>query len=147
MITNNRQLQYGMRDLQDLQQALNVLKNFVAPNSSVKQRTDENIQELTNKIEQLNNDIEEYKTLRDSQHYTFTINRMSDLLPLIRKMRMVRGISQEELANTLGVTRQQIQRWEAREYTGLGFAYVCAILEALDVDQIPLSYEVHKKAT
>jgi len=55
----------------------------------------------------------------------------SDIGHELVALRRLRGLTQAELAERVGIKRQQLQRWEASAYRGVGLARLDAIAEAL----------------
>ncbi|MBI5232400.1 MAG: helix-turn-helix domain-containing protein [Coriobacteriales bacterium] len=53
------------------------------------------------------------------------------------QIRRAHGLSQAELAARLGLTRQQIQRWESVAYRTTSLERVAAVAEALGIDDVP----------
>jgi HTH-type transcriptional regulator/antitoxin HipB len=49
------------------------------------------------------------------------------------QMQALRGLTQRELADRLGIAEQSIQRYEAGDYAGVSFARLVEIAEALAV--------------
>lgn len=69
----------------------------------------------------------------------------------IREIRKIKGISQEELGNLVGLTFQQIQKYENAK-SRVSFSRLCSIAEALgvtladfiDLDEPTLSRDLEK---
>jgi HTH-type transcriptional regulator / antitoxin HigA len=84
-------------------------------------------------INDLENEIKEYEELKAGnfvlpQNITFI-----ELLKNLAKVRISKGLSQQDLARLIGVTKQQINRYEEHDYQNVGVDKVNQILEALNI--------------
>ena len=84
-------------------------------------------------INDLENEIKEYEELKAGnfvlpQNITFI-----ELLKNLAKVRISKGLSQQDLAKLIGVTKQQINRYEEHDYQNVGVDKVNQILEALNI--------------
>lgn len=94
-------------------------------------------------IGQLEREIDEYETLKKGE-FTLPQNiSFVELLKCIAKVRISKGLSQQDLANLLGVTKQQINRYEEYDYQNVSLA---KINEILDVLGLTISLGHFKKA-
>jgi predicted nucleotidyltransferase/DNA-binding XRE family transcriptional regulator len=59
------------------------------------------------------------------------MDRPADIGQELVALRRARGVTQEELADRLGVKRQQVQRWEAAAYASTSLQRVSRVAEAL----------------
>ncbi|MEI8390839.1 MAG: helix-turn-helix transcriptional regulator [bacterium] len=84
-------------------------------------------------IFQLEQQLEEYENLKKGNFKLPDEVTFSDLLGYLIKIRISKGISQSELARKLGVSKQQISRYEEHEYQGANIARIHKILEVLNV--------------
>ena len=76
-------------------------------------------------------EIEEYEALKRGE---FTLPKnisFVELLKSIAKVRISKGLSQQDLAKLLGVTKQQINRYEEHDYQNVSMAKISEILEVL----------------
>jgi HTH-type transcriptional regulator/antitoxin HigA len=86
--------------------------------------------------ERLSKEIEVYESLRGRNTQTLHTVESVDLgmLPILG--RIVRGWSQKQLADFLGVKEQQIQRYESERYAGISLTRYEQILEILSVELV-----------
>ncbi len=96
---------------------------------------------LLSLIGTLEQEIEEYENLKKGiyelpQNITFV-----ELLQSISKIRISKGLSQQDLANMLGITKQQLNRYEEHNYQNVSIAKINEILEVLEI-----SVSLFKKA-
>jgi HTH-type transcriptional regulator / antitoxin HipB len=131
MIQNERQYKVTQTKLKDLQ---NDLAAMNPPDPSLHPR-----QVATRKkslgilIGELEKEIIEYDYLKSGQVNDFPINSIEELPIIMIKARIVRGMTQKDLAEKIGVQEQQIQRYEANHYYAVGFDRLQEILSALDI--------------
>lgn len=81
--------------------------------------------------EQLREEVEHYENLK--RGIFPNLQNLKGLGVLLVSLRIARGISQRELANTLGVHESQVSRDERNEYHGMTLDRAIRILEALGV--------------
>ncbi|MFA7657915.1 MAG: helix-turn-helix transcriptional regulator [Candidatus Gastranaerophilaceae bacterium] len=94
-------------------------------------------------IGQLEQELEEYERLKKGE-YTLPKNiPFGELLKCIAKVRISKGLSQQDLANLLGLTKQQINRYEEYDYQNVSLSKINEILEVLG---LTVSLEHFKKA-
>lgn len=90
--------------------------------------------------EDLEKEIKEYEKLKQSGPENITLQTLEDLPHALIKLRIMRCLTQRELADRLGVSEQQIQRYEKIEYQGVGFNRILDILSALEVELAPTAF-------
>lgn len=84
-------------------------------------------------IRQLEDEVREYDQLKAGEAALPPIQRLDQIAPLIVKMRIVKGLSQTDLARRLGVSKQVISRYEESDYQTVGVARLQEILDAIGV--------------
>ena len=89
---------------------------------------------LLSQLTDLDAELVEYEQLRAGRIPQVTeIESLDELPQKLIQARIVAGITQRELATRLGVREQQIQRYEAEEYAGVGLSRVRDVMAALGV--------------
>jgi transcriptional regulator with XRE-family HTH domain len=89
---------------------------------------------LLSQLTDLDAELVEYEQLRAGRIAQVTeIESLDELPRKLIQARIVAGITQRELASRLGVREQQIQRYEAEEYAGVGLSRVRDVMAALGV--------------
>ena len=82
-------------------------------------------------IGQLENEIKEYEDLKRGE-YTLPKNiTFVELIKNIAKIRISKGLLQQDLANMLGITKQQINRWEEHDYQNVSLVKISEIIAIL----------------
>lgn len=87
---------------------------------------------IGSQVETLNLELGEYEKLR-YQKPTVMFSEFRDFPETLTKLRIARGISQEELGRRIGVDAQQIQRYESNGYNSAKFDRMLKIAASLDV--------------
>ena len=89
---------------------------------------------LVAQLTDLDAELVEYEQLRAGRIAQVTeITSLDELPRKLIQARIVAGVTQKELASRLGVREQQIQRYEAEEYAGVGLVRVRDVMAALGV--------------
>ena len=84
-------------------------------------------------IRQLEEELREYDQLKSGELKLPKMDRLDEIAPFIVKLRIAKGVSQTELANRLGVSKQVISRYEESDYQSVGIARLQEILDAIGV--------------
>ena len=84
-------------------------------------------------IRQLEDELREYDELKSGALALRKIERIDQIAPFIVKLRIAKGISQTELAQRLGVSKQVISRYEESDYQTVGIARLQEILDSLGI--------------
>jgi len=88
---------------------------------------------LQSQLESLRDEIRAYEDLRDGKERVFVSHSFDGLPAALIKARIAAGLSQKELAERLGLKEQQVQKYEATDYTSASLARVRAVIQALGV--------------
>jgi ribosome-binding protein aMBF1 (putative translation factor) len=75
--------------------------------------------------------IRDYDDLRNGKLNLPKFQRIGDIAAFIPRIRIARGISQTDLAQRLGVSKQVVNRYEESGYQTVGLARLQEILDAL----------------
>ncbi|MEE9280908.1 MAG: helix-turn-helix domain-containing protein [Myxococcota bacterium] len=95
---------------------------------------------LRSQLEELREQLAEYEALRAGQRERVEIESLDELPRALIQARIAAGMSQEDLAQGLGLSKQQIQRYEATDYASASLKRLRDIAEALNL-------QVHGVAT
>lgn len=80
---------------------------------------------------ELQDQIEAYEHLHLSKSKELVLEAVEDLPKTLIRARIASGMTQEGLAQRLGVKTQQVQRYEATEYESASFARIRKVVQAL----------------
>jgi DNA-binding Xre family transcriptional regulator len=88
---------------------------------------------IASQIETLRRQIDHYEKLRDGQITSRQITSLRELPTALIEARIAARLTQRQLAGRIGVAEQQIQRWEANDYSGVNLDRLQRIADALGV--------------
>lgn len=71
--------------------------------------------------------------LRSGEESVLTLDSFAELPLALIKARVALGLTQKDLADRLGVKEQQIQRYEATDYTAASVRRLKQVIEALGI--------------
>ena len=135
MIQNERQYRITKSKLKEFETAVNELNGLDQPPTRNEQlRLKLHIDALSSQIEEFQEEIAEYETLQQGKLEQLTLESFDELPQALIKARIVRGLTQEKLAEILEVKPQQVQRDEANLYAGASFSKLLAIQKALHLE-------------
>lgn len=87
-------------------------------------------------IRQLDDELHEYDHLKSGELEIPRIERLDQIAPFIVKLRIVKGVSQTELAGRLGVSKQVVSRYEETDYQTVAVSRLQEILDAIGVKTV-----------
>jgi DNA-binding XRE family transcriptional regulator len=88
---------------------------------------------LASEIDVLRRQIDHYEQLRDGHITGREIQSLRELPTALIEARIAAHLTQRDLAQRLGVVEQQVQRWEANNYTGVNLDRLQNIADALGI--------------
>ena len=133
MIKNDRQYRLTKAHVRAFENAITDLGRQPAPPgidpklSVIQQRA------IESQIEEMTSDVQEYEALKSGKIHAFEAQSLGELPTLLVKARIARGLTHKELAALLKVKEQQVQRWEANDFSGASLETLEAIADALGV--------------
>ncbi len=135
MITNERQYRITSTQLEKFLEAIN---NFDLK-AAIKQAKSKalakaEIDALRSEYENLLMQLHEYKTLKSGTVEILKASNLKDLPSILIRARIVKGLSQRQLADIIGLKEQQIQRYEAEEYASANLSRFVEVANALNLN-------------
>ncbi len=91
------------------------------------------LESLRGQLAQLEDEVERYGRLKTGDVSIIEIKSLDDLPRALLEARIARGKSQSDIARSLGVAAQQVQRWESDEYQSASFPMLCEIARLLGI--------------
>lgn len=91
------------------------------------------IESTRSQIEDLRAQMAEYEALRGKQIRSASVSALEELPDALIKARIASGLTQEQLAERLGLKKQQIQRYEATRYASASLERLSEIGRALNI--------------
>jgi HTH-type transcriptional regulator / antitoxin HipB len=89
---------------------------------------------IQSQIETLQQELQEYQKLKTDKITKLKFDSLAQLPEALIKARIVRGLTQEQLGELLGLKAQQIQRYEATFYASASLAKILAVQKALNIE-------------
>ncbi len=86
---------------------------------------------LRSQLEDLEAEIAEYDALREGKITKLEAESIVGIGPALIKARIVRNLTQKELAERLQVAEQQVQRYESTQYQGVAAERLQQVADAL----------------
>ena len=102
---------------------------------------------LQSQLSDLEADIREYELLKAGNFAFEQLESIAELPKLLIGARIASGLSQQGLADRLGMKAQQIQRYEASDYASVSFARIRRVVSALGIapDDASLAEVISRK--
>jgi HTH-type transcriptional regulator / antitoxin HipB len=136
MILNERQYIITNAQLRKFETSLAELTSYVpeADDLNRQLRHQVHIDALASQIESLREEMDEYVRLKQGNTQNLVFDSLERLPEALIKARIVRGLTQEQLAERLGLKAQQIQRYESTYYAGASLSKILEIQKALNIE-------------
>jgi HTH-type transcriptional regulator / antitoxin HipB len=136
MIFNERQYGITQAQLRKFEIALADVATKVSSATDLNQqmRYQTHLDALNSQIESLQEELQEYQKLKNGKITKLKFDSLTQLPEALIKARIVRGLTQEQLGEILGLKAQQIQRYEATMYAGASLTKIIAVQKALNIE-------------
>ena len=89
---------------------------------------------VSSQLADLEAELREYEAVRDGRFEVEALRVVADLPELLIKARIAQGLTQKELADRLGLKEQQIQRYEATDYSAAKWSRIREVAGALSME-------------
>lgn len=89
---------------------------------------------LESQLAELDAQLKEFERLRSGKLRKLKKSTFKDLPMELIRARIVRGLTQKDLARKLGLKEQQIQRYEETDYASASLDRVYEVIKALDIE-------------
>jgi DNA-binding transcriptional regulator YiaG len=133
MITHECQYRITKAELRRFEEAL-AAQAATGPSPNVHPRIHQALMDATaSERDELRAQLARYEDLRSGRVAQRTLHSLRELPVALIEARIAARLTQRELAERLGVPEQQVQRWEANEYAGVGVDRLQTIADALGV--------------
>lgn len=130
MITNERQYKITQKSLDEFAQTLHIVEKQLEESPDSKLASIQ-FSALKSQIEDLQEQIEEYETLKSGTVRFLDAYDISEIPTILIKARIANGLTQAELATKVGIKEQQIQRYESSNYKSTKLERISEIAKAL----------------
>lgn len=129
MITNHRQYLNTQAQAERFRQALDApLKEGLHPKAAKGIRDG-----LRSQLDDLEAELAEYEALRQGKIGQLEAESIVGIGAALIKARVVRNLTQKELAERLSMAEQQVQRYEATNYRGVSVDRLQQVADALNL--------------
>lgn len=132
MITNELQYRVTKSEAQKFVNAIEGLKQQPLGKADPILRQAQ-INAMQSQIEEMYNDLADYEALKQQKHTEFSTHSILELPLGLIQARIVQGLTQEQLAKKLGVSKQLVQRDEENLYASASLQRLEKVAEALGV--------------
>lgn len=133
MIKNEREFRITHAQAEKFRAAIDAAAREGPPKGVAPKLHRASIDGMRSQLADLDRELRDYKALQGPKGNIGLEDSADNLGALLIKARIVRGWSQRELAERLGLQMQKIQQYEASEYAGASVTRVREILQALGV--------------
>ncbi len=135
MIKNNRQFKIAKFQLRKFEETLNSFTQTIAQKDKYN-TTVAKVQEdaIRSQLDELKAQVVEYEALQEGKVKQFHLNSFLDIPRVLIQARIASGLSQKELADRLNLKEQQIQRYEANDFSSASLSRLINIFNALDIE-------------
>lgn len=138
MIKNERQYRITKAQAQRFEEALKNLANGVEKKKQENPLLFETqVSAIESQLEDLREELAEYKALTaysEGKPFVFELPTLEALPLALIKARIAAKLSQKDLAERLGLKEQQIQRYEATEYSSASLTRVFEVSQVLGLN-------------
>jgi HTH-type transcriptional regulator / antitoxin HigA len=133
MIRNDKEFRHSKEQLSELETELQKLSEG-RQSAEPDEVASAVIDALRVQIEDLEREISEYKDLKEGRLLSFSADDLVSLGELLTKARIARGFTQAELGELLGMTQQQVQRYERDGWQKISLWRLAEAADALRLD-------------
>jgi transcriptional regulator with XRE-family HTH domain len=134
MIKNDRQYRVTKAQLKAFEQSLEQSRSAKPPSDIDPTIVEAHKRALRSQHDELHRKVEEYEALQKGDVVMFEIDDLAELPRILIKARIASNLTQKDLAKRLGVKEQQVQRWEANDYSGASLATLRSVMACLGVE-------------
>jgi len=129
MIYNERQQKITSSQIEKLRLSLDALKQTSDKDWITKAQIDA----LSSQITDLSSELSEYSLIKQGKVKYNECNDLSNLPKVLIQARIAKNYSQKDLADELGMTAQQVQRYEASNYMGASLSRLIEVSDILNI--------------
>ena len=134
MITNERQYAIAKAELQSFKRAADAQQPEALVEGIDPRIGEAMVGALASQAETLRDEIQKYEDLRGGRITQRELRSLRDLPIALIEARIVAGLTQKQLGERLDIKEQQIQRWEANSYSGVGVERLQEVADALGME-------------
>lgn len=133
MIRNDKEYRHSKERLSELEAELRGL-SATRRSAERAEVASAMIDALRMQIEDIEKEISEYEDLKEGRLLSFGADDLDSLGELITKARIAKGLTQAELGELLGMTQQQVARYERDGWQKISLWRLAEVADALGLD-------------
>jgi ribosome-binding protein aMBF1 (putative translation factor) len=133
MITNERQYRITKAEIARFEEALSQAEQGKDLHRDLQQAMREGTE---SQLQELREELAEYEALRAGKVTSFEFDSLASVPIGLIKARIAKGLTQKELAESLHLKEQQIQRYEATLYEGAGLDRIQEVADVLGMREL-----------
>ena len=134
MITTEHQFRITKGEIKRLEEALS---KVAEQNKDLHPKLQTAMREsLDSQLQELCEQVAEYEALRDGKITSLEFDSLAGVPIGLIKARIAKGLTQKELAESLNLKEQQIQRYEATLYEGAGLDRIQQVANVLGMREL-----------
>jgi HTH-type transcriptional regulator/antitoxin HigA len=134
MITNEKQYKITKAEAKRFREALDSFDVQIRIKEGIHPKIIQAQQDaLKSQLSVFEKDIEQYERLKEGKETIAEFSSFNDLPAILIKARIAKGLTQAELGAMVGIKEQQIQRYEADEYSSANLKRLTEIAAALSI--------------
>ena len=135
MISNERQYAITRSELKKFEASLAGIEQKITSVMNLNEQMKHQLylDTLSSQIDSFKEEIAEYERLRSGTVQKLNFDSLDQLPDALIKARIVRGLTQGQLATSLGLKEQQIQQYESTRYANASFSRIMAVHTALSI--------------
>ena len=138
MIKNERQYRITKAQVERFERTLSELRVRSRENSDVHPLIAKAQEEAVNsQLADLKSELREYESLKAGEFPIGDLEVISGLPSMLIKARIAQGMSQKDLAERIGLKEQQIQRYEATDYSSASLSRIREVVSGLSCGSRP----------
>jgi ribosome-binding protein aMBF1 (putative translation factor) len=131
MIKNEKQYRIARAQARRFEDALAELSGQERPGNISPRLWKAQRDAAESQLQELSQQVDAYEKLNFGKNKDLVLEAVEDLPRTLIRARIAAGMTQEGLAQRLGVKAQQVQRYEATEYESASFARILKVIQAL----------------
>lgn len=131
MINNEKQYKISKKKLNEIVTEIEKVKKASEQNPL---RNKLILASLLNVKEELEDEISEYESLKNSNQETLAERVISELPSILTEYKIISGMTQKEFSEKLGLKEQQLQRYEADNFKGVSFKNLLKFLDSIGLE-------------
>ena len=142
MIKNQKQLAFSKEQIEKFEKTLIETEKTKEDKNPILFKLEKDA--LNSLLNDLKKEVKEYEDVKTKETIFFENMTLDDLSKMIIYSRIAEGITQTELADRLGLSQQQINRYESTDYESASLSRVLEIMDSLSIN-LKINFTISKE--